>query len=262
LVGKQKDSKAEPWSSVPLPLYYQVAERLRERIIWQEFAPGKKLSTEEELAREYGVSRPTIRKAKARLALEGFINSVQGSGCFVNPPGKWRSQTPTVRNLGDVFRYGGKMSFKILEFGLRANERAVALRLKNEGDRFIFQIKGVRYQHGEPISYVVYYLPRELGDRIAFEELDEGPLIPQFERLAGIRAVEGIKTVSVGRVGKEAARCLGLRTGAPILLEESVYLDPQGRPIEYLQTWYRDRLPYSIRVKRDGAAQPADEEAP
>lgn len=258
--ASQKQTRPVKLTDSPLPLYYQLATRLRGRILDGEWPAGTKLPTEADLARSFGVSRLTIRKAKARLALEGLIRSVQGSGCFVNSPEEWRSQPPTVDSLGDVFRFGGQMAFKIMDFRMRANERAVALRLKNEGDRFIFQIKGVRYQYGEPISYVVYYLPHELGSRIALKDLDEGPMIPQFERLAGIRAVEGVKTVSISRLGKEAARGLGLRAGMAALLEETVYVDQDGRPIEYLQTWYRERLPYNIRVKRNGGARPADEE--
>ena len=67
----------------PLALYYQVATRLRNEIIMGTWPPGSQLPTENEIVKEYGVSRQTVRKAKEMLTGEGFIRSIKGSGCYV-----------------------------------------------------------------------------------------------------------------------------------------------------------------------------------
>ncbi len=254
MTGRAEARKKIKQDDIPLPLYYRVAERLREQILWGEWPPHHKLPTEAGLAEEYGVSRPTIRKAKDLLIREGLVRSIQGSGCYVNDPEHWTSAPPTVDDLDDVFRIGQGMAFKIHEFGLQVNNDAIKAKLNNDQDLYVFLITGVRYQHGEPISHVTYYLPRRLGAQISLESLDEGPFIPQFERLTGVRAVEGVKTISLGQVGERISRHLGLRPEAMVLVEETVYVDSTGKPIEYLITRYRDRLPYSIRVRRNSGA--------
>jgi GntR family transcriptional regulator len=234
----------------PLALYYQVATRLRNEIIMGTWSPGSQLPTEDEIVKEYGVSRQTVRNAKEMLAREGFIRSIKGSGCYVKDSDKWKTMSPTVDNLNDIFHYGTRMSFKIHEFGMVSNSREIQNKLNNREDRFVFQIRGVRHFQGQPISCVVYYLPFRFASRIPLDSLDENPFIPQFEKLAGIQVTEGIQTISLGRADRTVAENLGLKKGAPVLLVEAVYFDSAQRPIEYIMSRYRKELPYAIRIKR------------
>jgi len=237
-------------STLPLPLYYQIGTSIRERIIGGEWSAGQKLPTESALCREYGASRQTIRKAKEYLIREGFLRSVQGSGCFVTRVDLWTSLPPSVENLKEFFTFALKTSFKIHTYGMVANTPLIGARLRNEQDNFVFQIKGVRYKNDAPLSYVVYHLPREFAVKIPLEDLDENAFIPQFERLAGIRVMEGVQSIALGRADGEAAGHLNLKPEAPVLVVESIYLDENGEPIEFVRTQYSDALPYSIRVRR------------
>src|SRR5512139_1723323 len=64
----------------------QIAERLRTAIIDGRLKMNERLPTEEELARRFKVSRPTIREALKRLAAQKLILSRRGptGGTFVN----------------------------------------------------------------------------------------------------------------------------------------------------------------------------------
>lgn len=61
----------------------QLADRLRERIVDGHWEPGHRLPSEQELATEYGVSRPTVRSAVARLVDSGMLRVRHGAGTFV-----------------------------------------------------------------------------------------------------------------------------------------------------------------------------------
>jgi GntR family transcriptional regulator len=244
----------------PLALYYQVATRLRNEIIMGTWSPGSQLPTEDEIVKEYGVCRQTVRNAKEMLAREGFIRSIKGSGCYVKDSDKWKTMSPTVDNLNDIFHYGTRMSFKIHEFGMVSNSREIQNKLNNREDRFVFQIRGVRHFQGQPISCVVYYLPFRFASRIPLDSLDENPFIPQFEKLAGIQVTEGIQTISLGRADRTVAENLGLKKGAPVLLVEAVYFDSAQRPIEYIMSRYRKELPYAIRIRRNSGSSAGDHE--
>jgi len=237
-------------SSIPLPLYYQIASSIRERIIGGEWPAGQKLPTENALCREYEASRQTVRKAKDYLIREGLLNSVQGSGCFVNRVDQWASLPPSVENLKEFFTFALRTSFRIHTYGMVANSPTVGARLRKEEEKFVFQITGVRYQGDEPISYVVYHLPREFAVKIPLEELDENAFIPQFEKIAGIRVMEGIQSIALGRADELAAEQLNMEPGEPVLVVESIYLDERSQPIEFVRTQYKEALPYSIRVRR------------
>ncbi|MFD2092120.1 GntR family transcriptional regulator [Blastococcus deserti] len=65
------------------PLPAQLADRLRQRIADGHWEPGHRLPSEQELASEYGVSRPTVRSAVARLVDSGMLRVRHGAGTFV-----------------------------------------------------------------------------------------------------------------------------------------------------------------------------------
>ncbi|TAL92219.1 MAG: FadR family transcriptional regulator [Paraburkholderia sp.] len=65
-------------------LYLQIADKLRELIGQQGFAPNGRLPSERELAQTLGVSRPSVREALVALELEGRVEIRMGSGVYVS----------------------------------------------------------------------------------------------------------------------------------------------------------------------------------
>src|SRR5262249_9493116 len=66
-----------------IPLYYQLENILREKIMSGVFIAGARLPTESELIRQYGVGRITVRQALAALAKDGLIERRRRRGTFV-----------------------------------------------------------------------------------------------------------------------------------------------------------------------------------
>ena len=66
---------------------------------------GEKLPTETSIAEQYGVSRPIVREALARLREDGVVRSQQGSGSYVesNPAARVSAIAP-LASIADVQR--------------------------------------------------------------------------------------------------------------------------------------------------------------
>ena len=64
-------------------LYRQIAEQLRGLISGGEFAAGTRLPAERDLAKQLGVSRPSVREALIALEVEGWVEVRVGSGIYV-----------------------------------------------------------------------------------------------------------------------------------------------------------------------------------
>jgi DNA-binding FadR family transcriptional regulator len=60
--------------------YEQVADQLRELIMTGELSPGARLPNEALLAREFGVSRATVREALRVLAAQNLLRTAKGAG--------------------------------------------------------------------------------------------------------------------------------------------------------------------------------------
>jgi DNA-binding FadR family transcriptional regulator len=71
----------------PRRLYRQIADQLRTLIGNGDVAPGARLPAERDLARQLGVSRPSLREALIALEIEGLLDVRVGSGIYVSLPG-------------------------------------------------------------------------------------------------------------------------------------------------------------------------------
>ncbi|MCO6187639.1 FadR/GntR family transcriptional regulator [Rhizobium sp. L1K21] len=66
----------------------QIADNIRQAILNGDLKVDERLPTEEELAKRFGISRPTVREALKRLAAQNLIRSRRGptGGNFVSRP--------------------------------------------------------------------------------------------------------------------------------------------------------------------------------
>lgn len=67
----------------PDPLYEQIAAILTARIADGTYPPRRRVPSEETVAEEFSVSRPTARAALQLLIERGLVHTVRGKGRFV-----------------------------------------------------------------------------------------------------------------------------------------------------------------------------------
>ena len=67
------------------PLYIQIRNQIRERIVTGALKVGERLEPSRELAKQLGVHRTTVGNAYADLEAEGLIQGTVGRGTFVSP---------------------------------------------------------------------------------------------------------------------------------------------------------------------------------
>ena len=69
--------------SSPVPLYFQVAQQIERAISEGDLAPGDRLDNEISLAEQFGLSRPTMRRAIQELVDKGLLVRKRGVGTQV-----------------------------------------------------------------------------------------------------------------------------------------------------------------------------------
>jgi len=65
------------------PVYQQIADILRARVVSGEYPPGRAIPSEVSLMSEFGVAQLTVRKAIRVLASEGLVRTVRARGSYV-----------------------------------------------------------------------------------------------------------------------------------------------------------------------------------
>lgn len=66
-----------------LPIYEQIAESFKEKILSGELSGGELLPSIRSLAKDLRISVITTKRAYEELEKEGFIETIPGKGCFV-----------------------------------------------------------------------------------------------------------------------------------------------------------------------------------
>lgn len=92
--------------STPIPIYYQLKELIKGQIRNGELSPGDQLPTEEELCRQYNISRTPVRQALSELTHEGLLTRTPGRGTFVARPASLRNVDGNVRTLRVIIPEG------------------------------------------------------------------------------------------------------------------------------------------------------------
>lgn len=113
-----------------LPYYVQVREYVRGLIDRGQLRPGDKVPTEVELARMFGVSLITSKRALSDLEIEGLIKREQGRGSFVLERPRSAQERANVRFMSIVLPYIQECGFQIVS--------GAEMYLRNEGYHLTF----------------------------------------------------------------------------------------------------------------------------
>jgi GntR family transcriptional regulator len=152
-----------------------ISQRLHEDLgkIIAETAPGERLLTEPELARQLNVSRATLREAMRTFETQGLIYRRQGSGTYVIHPAQVINTGLEVLESIETLsaRIGLVVSMGDLKIDHQSADAEISEILSLQPDDQILHISRVILAEGRPVAYLIDILPAGL---LRSEELQSG----------------------------------------------------------------------------------------
>jgi DNA-binding GntR family transcriptional regulator len=222
--------------SSPIPLYFQVAQRIEELIKSGQMPPGFRLENEIALADQLGLSRPTMRQAMQHLVDKGLVVRRRGVGTQVVHT-RVRRQVELSSLYDDLARADRQPRTEVLSFAVRGAPEEAAQALHLAVDAQVLAIERLRHADGEPLALMHNYLPLGVAE-ITAERLAEVGLY-QLLREAGIQMGVADQTIGARRATVREARLLGEPRGAPLLTMSRTAYDHAGRVVEFGSHVYR-----------------------
>lgn len=220
-----------------IPLYIQVASVMRQRIETGYWQPGQKISTLEELEREFEVARVTVRQAIELLREEDLLRCHQGRGTFVadeRPNKRWLKLAADWASLLEPIKDNVPKPIKVEnppdKPELAAGEGELA-------DAYVF-LKSVQYRGDEPYSIVALHLARSVFDRAA-KDFREHAALPILASLDEPRIKNAHQTLVISGADPETADLLKIGLGAPTAECRCVVIDEHDRAIYVADIVYR-----------------------
>lgn len=237
-----------------MPLYHQIFLILRNRIYGGEIQPGHLVPGEQDLAAEFDVSRITAKRALNELADAGLVVRERGRGTRVihRPP------APAVASsvegwLESITLMGISTEARVLEFDYAEASEDVAHALEIQPGADVQHAVRVRSLDGEPMSYLITYVPGDIGRQFDRDDLDRVPLLRLLE-MAGVEVASARQSISAVVAGTSIANALSIQSGSPLIEVRRVVRDVSDRPVEYLRVLYRPdvyRFDMSLRRVRE-----------
>ncbi|WP_310938736.1 GntR family transcriptional regulator [Clostridium sp. SHJSY1] len=204
--------------------YKEIGNSIEERIISGVYKQSKKLPTEEELMREYMVSRNTIRKAISLLVDRGYLYQVQGSGIFIRQTSKDGFITlGNMRGLTGDFP-SKKITTKLLELRVIEASEELAEKMRCVVGTNLYFVKRLRFLDDEnfAVEYSYYnkdivpYLNNEIVEKSIYEYI-----------LKDLKLNIGFadKMIYCDKLDNEHSELLCLDEGDPAtIIEDTVFL--------------------------------------
>ena len=230
--------------SSPVPLYFQLAQHLEAEIRSGSLPVGTRLENEVALARELGLSRPTVRAAFGYLAERGMVARKRGYGTVVTRE-KLNRDVQLTSLHDDLIRAGQQPATKVLRNEVAVASESVAAALELPEGSLVICLERIRFADGEPIALMHNFLPAALV-RLNDEALETHGLY-EILRAAGIALTSATQRMSAKNALAAEARLLDEPRGAALLTMERTVLDDRDRPVEFGQHVYRASR-YSLRT--------------
>src|SRR5271163_959939 len=202
--------------STRLPLYAQVEDVLVDRISRGALPVGAQLPSEEELIREFSVSRTTIRMTIQSLVRQGLVEIRRGRGTFVASPKMVQELTELTGFVEDMRVLGRAPTARVLSREVVPAGPLVAKKLAVPPGTTVVQIRRVRLSDGVPLSFDETYLPEELGRRVMADDLAKEPIFALLEERYDTPLVEAEYVLEAAAAEPAVAMALQISVGSPI----------------------------------------------
>jgi DNA-binding GntR family transcriptional regulator len=229
----------------PVPLWYQLARELERMITEGRLVKGGFLDNEIELAEQWQISRPTLRRAIQELVDSGMLVRQRGVGTQVvnaAPPPKVRL-TSLYDELADA---GRNPSTTVIVLEQVIPDLSIAESLGLAPGTPAVHLVRCRYTGTERMAILRTWLRVEDAGTLTVSQYRNEGLYSLLRNL-GSRPHFAVQTIGARTASPVDAALLGLPVGAPLLTMKRVVQNITGVPIDVEENVY-DATQHSLEM--------------
>lgn len=233
-----------------MPLYQDLYQALKERILDGTYSTGSMLPSEAKLKEDYGVSIITIRRAVHELELEGLVERHQGIGTFV------KEQASDIAVIGmstftsDIAEGRLRLVRTLMEDGIVSASTAVAERLGLQAGSAIRRLVRLDCRSGTPLSIDEVFIPPSLAVHISRDIASSLFFLKEWQEALGIRFTHSKFEVTTRSPDESEQKALQINADIPVLITgELIFGSDDGSSVAWIESRYRsDRVSLSGTV--------------
>ncbi|MFK4087366.1 GntR family transcriptional regulator [Kribbella sp. NPDC020789] len=230
-----------------VPLHYVVKTRLVELV--EQLGEGTALPPERVLAKDFGVSRWTMRQAIRELIADGRLRARQGQGTFVATP-KIVQPLALVSYTEALRAQGHTPAREVVRFDEIPADDVLAEQLAVAPGDPVFELERVLFADEQPIGLETTYLSVARFPSLREVLEPTGSLYRCLTGQLGVEFGEGEELVETVIATPREAELLKATQQLPMLLLHRRTRDSAGQPIEVVRSLYRgDRVGFRATLR-------------
>lgn len=229
------------------PLYRQLRDDLKTKILAGIFKSGDKLPSENQLSHQHQMNRATVRQALNELVKDGYIIKQQGRGSIVVNRKKSLGLL-SIKGFSDVVR-GKKQqvnSIVLIKPKVKAWPSTFSHQLhKKEKEGQCIYLKRLRCVENDPVMLEKTYLPAHKIPEFCGMDFHNGSLFDTLHLQYNIQIMEVEQDIRAISADESICNYLPLTAGEPIL-QIVLKFTTSEEDFHVYSTLYCDTSKYSI----------------
>jgi GntR family transcriptional regulator len=236
-----------------VPMYLKVASTIKSRVHSRVYQPGEWIPPARDLAKEFGVSIITIRKAVELLIGEGYLFARQGAGTMVTVPEMKKVEIRISGNFRDWLDSASgrspQLDVQVLDTAEFHPPESIRAHLCIGREESVGRVRRLRRYQGEIVSYFINYFRSEHLQQMPAWKFSGRPFVEVFQESLGIRFKHLDQRVEAVIADMDLAEVLETDYGFPLFFVENIYYSTQNKPVVVTHMYYRgDRYVYKASI--------------
>ncbi len=223
-------------------LYHDVLGFLQDDIKSGRYSPDEKIPSENELAREFSVSRVTLREALRVLEDDGLIVRRHGSGTFVRDKRTVPIQDlSSIVSISTIFKRAGlEDRFTKVELRKIPATQRIAEKLHIPSGQEVWEVERLRTLGENPAIYSFDYFPASFiphGEEKSLNDYKHS-LYHFLSEVCGQTSDDGESWFKPIMSDNKLSYILKIRINSPLMYIETIDFDANKKPILYSFSYY------------------------
>ena len=225
-----------------VPLYHQIYLHLRGEIVDGAWVGRDDFPGEVDLARQFGVSVITSRKALDRLTEDGYIERARGKRTRVlqQPERSHRHPAPAI--IQTTVGAPRDFTYQVLSRGVEVAPVEGCRAFGVPAGTPLWLCSRLRTFRSRPHSVTLNVQPIDLGGRIPLGKLQKLPMT-QILREEGVKFSRLTRRISASTASSQVARHLGVTLNDPTLVYTFTHHDRNDVVVQWVRIWVRQDEP-------------------
>ncbi len=237
-----------------LPVYLRIKKEIIDEITSGARPVHSRLPSEDELCRQFGVSRGTVRQALGELSDDGYVYKVHGKGTFVKAH-EYEHSIDTSRFisfLDDLIEKGVRPSVEVLDVCREKPAETVASYLNIPADEeSVYTVRRRRAVGEKIIMYSVNHLPCYIYPAMLDDGNDYISLYAMLKLKRNIQVDKGMRLMQAMGASEEIAKIMKIEVGAPVMYVQQIVYDESNLCVDCADIWLRSEyFRFTVNMRR------------